>query len=148
MNYRYRYIKPLSTEEIASLEYGYQNGKQHYFRLKCKCILLSHEGKKISEIADFSKKTARTIRNWFNDYENHGIEKFVIGKGRGVKAPLDSLTEEQIKVVKEEIRKNYQNIKAVCTNLSHKFGITISKWMLIRFIKKNSTILGVEFVNI
>lgn len=147
MKYLYRYIKPLTAEEIVNLEYGYENGKKHYFRLKCKCILLSNEGKKISEIADFAKKTARTIRNWFNDYEKYGIEKFVIGKGRGIKASLDSLTEEEIKVVKEEIRKNYQNIKAVCTNLSNKFGFKISKWMLIRFIKKNLIILGVESVN-
>ena len=147
MKYHYRYIKTLTIEEITSLEYGYENGKKHYFRLKCKCILLSNEGKKITEIAKFANKTVRTIRNWFNDYEKYGIEKLVIDKGRGIKASLDSLTEEEIEVVKEEIRKNYQNIKAVCTILSSKFGFKISKWMLIRFIKKNSIILGIESVS-
>lgn len=135
-------------DEISSLEYGYEHGKKHYFRVKCKSLLMSNEGKVISEIAAFAKKTPRTIRNWFNDFENQGTEKLVIRKGRGIDAPLDALNEEQIKLVKQEIRNNYQNIKAVCTNLGEKFGFKISKWMLKRFIKKNSTILGVELENI
>lgn len=144
---KYRYIKSLTAEEKYSLEYGYKNGKKHYFRIKCKSILMSNEGDHISQIAAFAKKTPRTIRNWFNDFEKNGIVKLVIGKGRGIKAPLDALNEDQIKEIKTEIGKNYQNIKSVCTILSGKFGFKITKWMLIRFIKKNSIILGTESVN-
>ena len=134
---KHRYIKSLTEEEIRTLEYGYKNGDKHYFRLKCQCILLSHEGKKIGELADFANKTPRTIRNWFDSYEKDGIEKLVIEDGRGIKAVLDSLTDEDVEVIKEEIKKNYQNLKAVCAHLSKRFGFEISKWMLIRFLKKN-----------
>lgn len=144
---KHRYIKTLTVEEVSSLEYGYKNGRKHYFRVKCKSILMSNEGKKISQIVVFSKKTPRTIRNWFNDFEKNGIGKLAIGSGRGIKAPLDALNEEQIKELKTEISKNYQNLKGVCTILSEKFGFNITKWMLIRFIKKNLTILGTESVN-
>lgn len=144
---KFRYIQPLTCEEIASLEAGYQNGEKHYFRLKCKSILLSHEGKTITEIAAFAQKAPRTIRNWFNEYESEGIKKLTIEKGRGVKSSLDAFTESEIEVIKQELQQNYQSIKVVCANLSQTFGFPITKWMLLRFIKKNSIILGGESVS-
>ena len=141
-----RYIRTLSADEISGLEYGYKNGKKHYFRVKCKSLLLSNEGKTIFEIAAFAGKTQRTVRNWFNDFEQYGIEKLILKPGRGVKAILDSLTAEQIDIVKKEIRKNYQNLKAVCTILSQKLGFKVTIWMLKRFIKKNTIIHGEGFV--
>lgn len=141
-----RYIRNLTEEEIASLTYGYQNGKKHYFRVKCKSLLMSHEGKTIAEIVLFSKKTPRTIRNWFNSFEKFGLENLVIRSGRGIKAALDSLTEEQIKFVKAELGQSYQNLKKVCTKLSKEFGFQVTKNMLKRYLKKNSAILGDEFV--
>ena len=119
-----RFIRPLTPEEIQSLYHGYINGKKHYFRLKCKSLLMSHEGKTISEIAAFAKKTPRTIRNWLNNFEKHGVAKLIIHNGRGIKAPLDTLTKEQIKLVKKEIEKNYQNLKAVCVILRSRRRIT------------------------
>lgn len=68
----------------------------------------------------------------------------VIKEGRGIKAPLDSLKENQIAFIKKEIKKNYQNLNSVCTILSKEFGFEITKWMLIRFIKKNSITVGTE----
>jgi transposase len=142
MKYKYRFIRPLTPDEISTLDYGYENGAKHYFRVKCKSILMSNEGKTIFEIAAFAKKTTRTIRNWFDSFEAHGPEKLVISKGRGIKAPLDALTGDQVKLVKKEIKKNYQNLKAVCTILGQKLGFEVTKWMLVRFIKKNSGTAG------
>lgn len=141
-----RNIKELTADEIFGLEYGYINGKQHYFRVKCKGILMSNEGKTVSQIAEYAQKTPRTIRNWFDDFEQHGIERLIIQSGRGIKANLDALSCEQIKLVKAEIRKNYQNLKAVSSILTDKLGFKITIWMLMRFIKKNSIIAGEEFV--
>jgi len=131
-----RYINGLSSEEIKGLEYGYKYGTKHYFRVKCKSILLSNEGKTIGEITEFAGKTPRTIRNWFNSFEEGGIEKMIIKEGRGIKAPLDLLKEDQIIIVKKEIKKNYQNLNSVSAILSKKFGFQVTKWMLKRFIKK------------
>lgn len=138
-----RYIRALSSKERESLEYGYQYGTKHYFRIKCKSILLSDNGKTITEISDFSGKTPRTIRNWFDSFEENGIEKLVIKEGRGIKAPLDNLTENQIIFVKKEIKKNYQNLNSVCAILSSKFNFEVTKWMLKRFIKKNLITVGI-----
>lgn len=132
-----RYIKPLSPSEIQALEYGYRNGKKHYFQIKCKSILLSHEGKTINEIAEFAEKTPRTIRNWFNEFEKEGIEELVIKPGRGIKAVLDNLKAPEIEIIKTEVRKNYQSLNTVCAILSEKFGFEVTKWMLKRFLKKN-----------
>ena len=142
-----RYIRRLSTGEISSLEDGYRNGKKHYFRIKCKSILLSHEGKTINEIAAFAEKTPRTIRNWFNvpiaiGIEKNGIKEFVVKPGRGIKAVLDNLKSKDIKFIKTEVEKNYQSLNTVCAVLSKEFGFEVTKWMLKRFLKKNSITHG------
>jgi len=141
-----RYLRTLSPTEISTLEYGYQYGKKHYFRIKCKSLLMSHEGKTIKEIVLFAEKTPRTILNWFNAFEQSGMGDLVIQAGRGVKAVLDSLTEEQIKLVKNELSQNYQSLKTVCANLSEQLGFSVTKNMLKRYIKKNWATLGDEFV--
>lgn len=144
MEYKYRYIKPLSEGEISSLEYGYKNGKQHYFRVKCKSMLMSHEGKKLAEIAAYAQKTPRTIRKWMNGYESQGIESFVVGKGRGVKAVMDEFSGDQEQVVKAVLKQHYQNLKTASAVLSKQLGIEVTHWMVRRFVKKNSITLGAE----
>lgn len=123
---------------------GYREGKKHHFRVKCKSILLSNEGKTMSEVAAFAEKTTRTVRSWFNSFEKEGIEAFSIKPGRGFKAVLDHLTDAEIKIVEHEVEQNYQSLHTVAANLSNKFGFKITKRMLKRFLK-NETIHGAGF---
>lgn len=132
-----RYIRELTAAEKQALEYGYKNGKKHYFRIKCKSLLLSNEGSRINELSLFAKKTQRTIRNWFDEFEKSGIGKLEIKPGRGIKAALDSLDDEQILAVKEVLKTRYQKLDTAGAVLSKKFGFKVTKHMLCRFIKKN-----------
>ena len=137
-------IRTLTEEEISALEYGYKYGKKHYFRIKCKSLLMSNDGNPVSEIAEFARKTTRSIRNWINDYEYKGLNTLTITPGRGMKAVLDSLSDEQIQLIKDEIKDDPQNITSVGAKLSKKLGFKVTKWMLKRFVKKNSITLGEE----
>ncbi|MEM1326661.1 MAG: helix-turn-helix domain-containing protein [Bacteroidota bacterium] len=139
-----RYITSLDEGQIEALRYGYENGKQHYFRIKCKSMLLSDEGKTIGQIAEFAQKTPRTIRNWMDAYEQHGIESFVVEEGRGKKAILDSINEEQVNLVKKVVKENYQNLKTAAAIVSQKLGLDVTHWMLKGFLKKNAITLGEE----
>jgi transposase len=84
---------------------------------QCKGLLMSSEGKTISEIAAFTHKTPRTIRNWFNAFEAEGLSSLGIRRGRGIKAKLDNVAKEQLDLIKKEIKRNAQNIKTACVRL-------------------------------
>ena len=132
----------MTQEEKQTLEEGYRNSSKAHFRNRCHSVLLSYEGYKVKEIARIYKVRTRSIYTWFNDWEAHGISGLIMGKGRGVKAKLDQLCEQQVQTLKEAVGDNPQNLHAVGENLTEKFGFTVTKNMLKRFLKKNSTILG------
>ena len=55
---------------------------------------------------------------------------------------LDNLKSKDIKFIKTEVEKNYQSLNTVCAVLSKEFGFEVTKWMLKRFLKKNSITHG------
>ncbi len=140
-------IRPLSEQEIQALEKGYKTGLKHHFRQRCKGILLSAEGNSVAKIAALLKHKKDTIYNWLNNYEAQGINGLYNKSGQGVKAPLDSLTTKQQKELKKTVAKSPQNLNQVGAWLSDKFGFKVTKYMLIRYLKKNSGTLGEESEN-
>jgi hypothetical protein len=61
-----------------------------------------------------------------SNYEQLGIDSLNIASGRGVKAKHDTFSEENIKLLKEEIALHPQNLKEVITELSEKFNIDLT----------------------
>lgn len=127
----------LSEEEIGTLDYHYKNGLSHHFRLRCQGILLSNEGLSVSEIAKRLKKDLDTIYSWINRYDSGGIFNLKNRKGQGQKAILSGLSKEQQATLEKEVENEPQNLTKVSEKLSKKFGLKITKRMLIRFLKKN-----------
>ncbi len=80
----------LIDSEITELENAYRNGSKSHFRDRCKSILMSNDGYKVSEIASFFKVRTRTIYSWFNNWEKAGVTGLGIQSGRGPKAVLNS----------------------------------------------------------
>jgi len=142
-----RYIKPLAPEEKITLENGYSNGKKHHFRNRCFALLLSDEGYSIPQIAALLKVAQKTIRKWFNRWEQMGIVGLMILPGRGIKATLDSLDEIDITIIKSELKNDPQSLKNVAQSLSELLGFHVTIWMLKRFLKKNLVSLGVDLEN-
>ncbi len=130
-----RYIK-LIDSEIIELENAYRNGSKSHFRDRCKSILMSNDGYKVSEIASFFKVRTRTIYSWFNNWENAGLSGLVIQSGRGPKSVLNSEDDELFTVVKQLLNDNPQNLTSVCDSLSIFLGTKVSKKMLVPYLKK------------
>lgn len=143
-----RRINHITEEEKVTLNEGYQNSPKGHFRRKCHSILLSFEGYKVSEIAKLYKVRTRTIYTWFNRWELSGISGLIMQKGRGVKAALDLLSNEQLEEVKTTVKQHPQSLKVACEKLSKKFGFIVTKNMLKRVLKKSSNVVGDASVNV
>ncbi|MFK7936160.1 MAG: transposase [Saprospiraceae bacterium] len=131
-----RTISYLTEEEKVTLNEGYKNSPKSHFRRKCHSILLSFEGYKVLEIANLYKVRTRTVYTWFNHWESNGISGLIMLKGRGIKAPLDQLSAQQLQQVKKTVKQHPQSLKVACEKLSKKFGFVVTKNMLKRVLKK------------
>jgi len=142
-----RKIDTLPEQEIQALEKGYKTGAKHHFRQRCKGILLSHEGHSVAQIAELLKYKKDTIYNWLNNYEAQGIAGLQNKSGQGVKALLDKLNAEEQKELEKTVAKSPQNLNQVGAWLSQEFDFKVTKYMLIRYLKKNSATHGEGFEN-
>ena len=131
------YLSDLPALEKETLEWGFRHHKKPYFRNRCQCMLLSAEGLKVKELARIFQTRTRTIYDWIHGYEQSGFLGLMIRLGRGLKAPLNSLSTLQIQVVKAEVEHHPQSLRAVSVVLSQKFGFRITKSMLKKYLKKN-----------
>jgi transposase len=130
-------ISSLPLEERITLEEAHKNSLKKHFRDRCQCILLSSEGFTVKNLASVYKTRTRTIYTWIHRYNEMGFLGLKIQPGRGLKSTMNSLTTEQIELIKAEIVLNPQSLRNVSTLLSEKFGFTISKPMLKKYLKKS-----------
>lgn len=142
-----RYISPLPPEIRLTLEEGSRNHNKPHFRDRCKSILMSADGYKVPDIAGLFKVRSRTIYTWFDRWEEMGIAGLMILPGRGIKAPLDNVDDQQVKQIRKTIKLNPQNLHQVCEEISQILGFKVTKNMLKRFIKKNLVTVGEDFAS-
>lgn len=140
-------VHDLTAEENRDLADGYKNGKKHHFRIRCQGILMSNSNLSVAQIANRLKKDKDTIYTWLKNYETFGIQGLQNKSGQGVKAPLDNITKQEVEILENAVVNEPQNLNKVCIELSNKFGFKLTKWMLIRYLKKNSILLGGESEN-
>lgn len=140
-------IRPLSELEILSLENIVKSDAKAHFRNRCQCILLSNRCYTVKDLSRLYQVRTRSIYTWIHNYELLGIESLNISVGRGVKAKLDTLSEDNIKLLKERIALHPQNLKEVIDELSEKFNIDLTVHKLKRYLKKNSSIVIEGFEN-
>jgi transposase len=129
-------IHPLTDEEFKDLDRNYKNGEKHHFRIRCRAILLSNEGQSVPKIAKLLGKQADTIYSWLGRYESFGVGGLENVKGQGVKAKLDSLGPAQVATLEKTVGDEPQNLNKAGALLSLEFGFSVTKRMLIRFLKK------------
>lgn len=131
-------VHPLSDKEILALNEGFKKGSHPAYRNRCKIILLSNENLSVRQISEQLQNVKDTVYFVLKKYESEGIYGLQNTKGQGRISVLDNLTEEQLDRFKKTVDKHPQNLNKVSTLLSKKFGLKISKRMLIEFLKKNS----------
>lgn len=132
-----RRVHKLTEKEYEALEKGYKNGEKHHFRVRCKAILLSNEDISVAEISNRLNKGKDAIYNLLNRYEADGIKGLRNRAGQGKKATLGNLSKEDEKALKEAVDNEPQNLNKVSGHLGREFGVNVSKWMLIQYLKKN-----------
>jgi transposase len=120
----------LKTDEIEALEYSSKNSN-NTIRKRSHCLLLSHQGRTIIDLASIFGVDRRTIERWFDKWEKEGVNSLPISTGRGVKTRLKGLEEELSKLLEIHSR----NLKNVLLHLEEKRNIRICKKTLQNFLK-------------
>lgn len=110
----------LTDSEKVVLEHGYQMGKSHSYRIRCKAVLLKSQGKAAIEIADFLNVSVPSVFNWLNRYKDEGIKGLETKPGRGRKPIIDSTDEEIIRKAIEEDRQSVSKAREAWQNATGK----------------------------
>jgi transposase len=126
----------LNSDEESALELGWKKGKKMTFRHRCHYILLSSQGKTISEISSFYGVTRQSISQWFTNYEQKGIEGLHTSKGQGRPPILRIDNQVEMDKVEELVAASPQNLKVVVAQLKEEFDKNLSVRTLQRTLKK------------
>jgi len=129
-----RFVK-LSKAELVTLQEGHKNGSQFQFRNRCQCLVFSHQGKTVSELAQFFEVSQMTIYSWFDRFESLGIVGLMNQPGRGRKPILSLQNPTHIESVKTAVKKNAQSIKAMVAELENTLETEMSVDTVKRFLK-------------
>lgn len=78
----------LKNEEIDVLEELYQNSPNNTVRKRSQYLVLSHQRRKIIDLASIFNVSRRTIERWFDSWSEIGVDSLGIAEGRGAKTLL------------------------------------------------------------
>jgi len=124
-----RYVT-LKTEEIDALELS-SKSSNNLIRKRSQCLLLSHQGRTIIDLASIFDVDRRTIERWLNSWSKSGVDSLPILPGRGVKTRLKGFEEEIAKL----LELNSRNLKSVLLFFEITHNIRICKKTLQNFLK-------------
>jgi transposase len=128
-----RRICDLNYDTQKMLRKIYKKSKNHQTRERAKCLLLSFEGKNISELMKIFEVTRKTIYNWFTKWEDEKLLGLYDRKGRGRKSKLEEAQKNQVKEWVKEEPKSLNNVQA---KIKKEWGLEVSKDTIKRTIKK------------
>lgn len=126
---RYIYLEP---SEVITLQEGYQNVPHHQFRMRCHCLLLSHQQRDMASLRAIFGVTHATISNWLTTWETKGIAGLRNQVGQGRKTILKPT---DLALVKAKVQHNPQHLKAVRDELQAELKREFSDKTLRRFLK-------------
>lgn len=129
-----RFIK-LSEVELVTLQEGHKNSSNFQFRNRCQCLVFSHQGRTVPELAQFFEVSKITIYGWFKRWEKDGIVGLMNQPGQGRKAILSLQNPIHIKSVKAAVQKNAQSVKAMVAELEQSLDEKMSVQTVKRFLK-------------
>jgi transposase len=129
-----RFVK-LTEAELITLQEGHKNGSKFQFRNRCQCLVFSHQGSTVAELAQFFEVSKITIFGWFDRWEKSGICGLMDKPGRGRKPILSLQNPTHIESVKTAVKKNAQSIKAMVAELETTLETEMSVATVKRFLK-------------
>jgi len=129
-------MKITEAKILEELKQIRKSGQSAQERMRAEAILLSNDGKKSREIADFFEVTQRTVFQWFRDFRTDGISSLKCSKGRGRKLLLHS--DEQKEIIKKQITAYPHQPKKAYAHAMEELKLHISYETFKRFLKKHS----------
>jgi transposase len=138
-----RYVKELTEEQKKELEQGYLHGEGSLFRKHCQAILLNNQGFSVQELMKIFDCRKNTIYDWFNNWEEKGIEGLKLQAGRGRKAMFDTNNIQEVELVKLKINENRKKLSLAKAEIESNLGKKMCEETLRRFLKA-LTIAGVD----
>ena len=129
-----RFVK-LSEAEFITLQEGHKNGSQFQFRHRCFCLILSSQGKTVSELTKFFEVSRITTYAWLAAWETGGIIGLMNRKGQKRKPILSLQNQRHVEKVKALIAGNPQSVKSVIAQIEPVLGLTMHPETLKRFLK-------------
>lgn len=126
-----RYIK-LNKEDEAYLRGIYHKSGYLVERRRSQCLLLSHQGKHINELASIFGVQRLCITRWLDKWESGGQAGILLQPGRGRKQKLWGLEAGQLEAYVQE---HSRNLSAVLALLKERHAVEVSKKTLQRFLK-------------
>lgn len=129
-----RFVK-LSKAELITLQEGHKRGSSYQFRNRCQCLVLSSQGRTVSELSKFFDVTSITVYSWFDRWETAGLIGLMDRPGRGRKPILSLQNPAHVESVKTVVKKNAQSIKAMVAELETTLATQMSVDTVKRFLK-------------
>lgn len=138
MSRKKRYIEKLSEGEKADLEYGKKHGKSEVYRNRCHAILLSNKGYTVDEVMDIFEVVRSTVYNWYNRWDNGGIEGLQTQPGQGRKPSLSIDNAEHVEAVKKAVKKRAEHGANLLATIEEELGMEeqLSMDIVRPFLKK------------
>ena len=97
----------LSETERLKLEFGFREGANHCYRMRCKVVLLKSEGLSSKEIGNRVDMSLISVNHWIHRYRQEGISGLKTRSGRGRKPIMDIQDKE---VVRKAIENDRQSV--------------------------------------
>lgn len=122
----------LTEQEEQELKEVYRSSAYLVERRRSHCLLLSHRGKSINELAGIFSVTRLTVTNWLDRWERGGLEGIRLESGRGRRRKLAGIGQELLEAYVEQ---HSRNLNAVVALIKEKHAVEVSKKTLQRFLK-------------
>lgn len=122
----------LTEQQLETLQQGHQHHPSAPVRDRCHCLLLSHQGKQVKELALIFSVIPLTIYGWFYRWEAKGLIGLFNQKGGGRQAILtcaDSVA------IKEKVQAHHQKLSLAREELKAELHKEFSEKTLKRFLK-------------
>lgn len=129
----------LNTEQERLLTLAYKNGKSASYRERCHSILLSHNGKSISELCSIFDVLPNTMTNWFNRWEKNGLSGLQTVAGQGRPCTIKVSDAPLVADIKAKVETTPKKLDTVLAQLQTDASLTMSRRTLKRFLKKTVT---------
>jgi len=132
-----RYVE-LSAEQRGALVEGHKRGKKATFRLRCQMILLSDQGRKISDIADISGCNRQSVVKWFDRYEKAGLAGLHTAQGPGRPAIVRIDNRKEVDQIERIVEEHPQKLDVARERIEAALGKKMSQRTLRRLLKKTA----------